>query len=386
MKSEIIEPDEYFLIGQNDPHRTIYLRYPLFTALEDFAKHEGLGEQVGLLVGREVAQEDDSILLIVEDAIEVPVGEAENGHFDEGLWRRARRIAAARHPSRVVVGWFSTHLNGELAVTDEEQNIHRRFFPEENHLLYVICSKGQDRNFFYRLDGELSPAEGFRIYGKTPADMGDEQIPEGASPLSAGGVEASPVQQARHLERTMEKVLNRLKHPPISTKDIVIIGLLVLNALLIWFRPNPPVNVDTSALERGQSQISAEISTVRDRIQKLEDGLSDVKLIDEQLRLAAGLEEIDDLDEIDDTEPSTSTAATVGVRTSELLQNGGGTVELHVVEPGDTLGMLVDHFYPDSSGGTTRLFAEFNRLKGPDYAIFPGDTLKVPPLEMLQSP
>lgn len=49
---EMTEPEEYFLIGQDDPRLSIYLRYQLFKALEDFAKRETQREQVGLLVGR----------------------------------------------------------------------------------------------------------------------------------------------------------------------------------------------------------------------------------------------------------------------------------------------------------------------------------------------
>ena len=51
MKPETTEPDEYFLVGQDDSRLNIYLRYQLFKALEDFAKRESHREQVGLLVG-----------------------------------------------------------------------------------------------------------------------------------------------------------------------------------------------------------------------------------------------------------------------------------------------------------------------------------------------
>ena len=62
MKTELREPEEYFLIGQDDPRLPIYLRYQLFRALEDFAKREQR-EQVGLIVGR-VSEDSDGLAFL----------------------------------------------------------------------------------------------------------------------------------------------------------------------------------------------------------------------------------------------------------------------------------------------------------------------------------
>ena len=109
MKTEITEPDEYFLVGQNETRQVIYLRYPLFKALDDFATRESHREQVGLLVGRASQRADGTTYMLVEDAIESPIGDENVGRFDESLWKRARRIAAARHPNRTVVGCFTPY-------------------------------------------------------------------------------------------------------------------------------------------------------------------------------------------------------------------------------------------------------------------------------------
>lgn len=385
MKTEIAEPDEYFLIGQDDERVNIYLRYQLFKALEDFAQREAQTEQVGLLVGRESTSEQGEPFLLVEDAIEAPLGDENTGRFEESLWRRARRIASARHPNRIVVGWFHTHPEGDVQLSDEEQSVHKRFFPEENHLLYVISARGKDRNFYYRSEGDLVAAQGFRIYGKTPANNAEDPVPVGSRP-AMNSVGASLEQQNRHLERNLEKIQRRLQSPPVTPKDILIVALLIINGLLIWFRPNPPVSVDTSALERGQSDLSAQVGAVRNRIEKLERSLSDVKNLDEQLKIAAGLETIDDPGLDEEPEP-TSTAApedSASAANAGALVAGKGAISLHKVVPGDTLGALVTKFYPESPAGTLTNFAEFNRLQGPDYPIFPGDTLKVPALEALR--
>lgn len=378
MKTELREPDEYFLVGQDDPRLSIYLRYQLFKALEEFAKREQR-EQVGLLVGRASELTDGSNFVVVEDAIEAPVGDEQTGRFEEGLWKRARRIASARHPDRVVLGWFHTHPDGSMEIGEEERAVHRSHFPEENHLLYVISSKGQDRNFFLRQGQELVPAHGFRIYGKTPAiQASEEAVPGGVATLNT--VAVSPEQQGRHIERNIEKIQQRLQNPPIMWKDYLIIALLVLNALLILFRPNPPVKVDTTDLEQAQADLSAQVSAVNSRMEKLDKHLGEIRMLDEQLKLAAGLEEIE-IPEAPQTSEQTAQAADPKATETGSLSGGQGMVKLYKVKNGDILGVLVEQFYPEAPEGTTRAFAQFNRLKGD--AIFPGDTLKVPPLEAL---
>ena len=66
------------------------------------------------------------------------------------------------------------------------------------------------------------------------------------------------------------------------------------------------------------------------------------------------------------------------------LSGGGGAIKLYKVKSGDILGVLVDTFYPNAPEGTFSAFAQFNRLKGPDFSIFPGDTLKIPAVEALR--
>ncbi|MCA9780833.1 MAG: LysM peptidoglycan-binding domain-containing protein [Candidatus Eremiobacteraeota bacterium] len=390
MKPETAEPDEYFLVGQDDSRLNIYLRYQLFKALEDFAKRESHREQVGLLVGREATNSEGESFILVEDAIEAPLGDENTGRFEEGMWKRARRIAAARHPNRTVVGWFHTHLDSSLDPTEEERTVHKRHFPEESHLLYVVSARADDRNFYMPIEGQLTAAEGFRIYGKTPASAHDEAVPVGAR-AGMNAVGANPEQQSRHLERKLDKIQTRLQSPPVTPKDILIVVLLVINACLILFRPNPPVTVDTSALERGQSDLSAQVTALRGRIDKLERHISDIKMLDEQLKLAAGLEEIDEPLDLPDDEPkpekTKAPAQTPAQAAADMnaLSGGSGVIKLYKVAAGDTLGALVDKFYPNSPNGTTTAFADFNRLNAPDYAIFPGDTLKVPNLQALRN-
>lgn len=390
MKTEVTEPDEYFQVGQHDKNLTIYLRYPLFKALDEFAEREKNREQVGLLVGRAGTRKGGQGYLLIEDAIESPIGDENTGRFEDSLWKRARRIAKARHPNRSVVGWFHTHPEGKARVTDEEWSVHKRFFPEDDQVLYLIDPKAKDRNFFRRVEDGLSPTEGFCIYGKPQSGEADEVTPiEGSKPHLAT-VGASSESQQRHADRTLDKILKTVQSPPIGSKDLLILVLLVVNAGLILFRPNPPVKVDTSDLQRGQVELSAQVDGVRSRIEKLEKNLNDMRLLDQQLKVAAGLEEIGSDDpELQPESESTASPPPANhtgrsVKEPGDLVGGAGRVQLYQVEVGDTLSVLTQKFYPESPSGTMLALARFNRLASPDYAIFPGDTLKLPELDALQ--
>ena len=390
MKTEIAEPEEYFLVGQNETRQVVYLRYPLFKALDDFATRESHREQVGLLVGRTGQRADGTPYLLVEDAIESALGDENVGRFDESLWKRARRIAAARHPNRSVVGWFHTLSHGDLNLTTEELGVHKRFFPEEHQVLYRIDPKAKDRLFYLKDASGLKAANGFCIYGKPSADaVSAEQVapPVAGAKATVTSVAASPEQQQRYLERTLEKIHRRLQRPPVGPKDLVIMALLVLNALMIWFRPTPTTKVNVEGLERSQAEISAQVTEVRDRIGKLEQHLADLQLLDQQLKLAAGMEDIDGarpedletpLDEPSETASPAAPVAPTPASGSKELAGGSGKVTLYKVVENDTLSKITGKFYPEAGPDVTAAFARFNRLQAPEFAIFPGDVLKVP--------
>lgn len=399
VKTEISEPEEYFQVGQTESRLVVYLRYPLFKALDDFASRESHREQVGLLVGRHGRRADGTPFLLIEDAIESPLGDENTGRFEEGLWKRARRIAAARHPNRSVVGWFHAHSSGEINPTTEEAGVHKRFFSEDNQVLYRIDPKAKDRMFYLKDGTGLKAANGFCIYGKPQGDSapGVEPVaPVAGAKATVTSVAASPEQTQRYLERSLEKILRRLQKPPVNPKDVLVVTLLVLNAFLIWFRPTPAAKVDTKALEQGQADISNQVTEVRDRIAKLEQHLADLQLLDQQLKLAAEAESIPATDPMIDPEldpeatgtPQASASAAgpegqpdIGATPDPVdggPAGGSGKVTLYKVASGDTLSMITSKFYPEAGPDITASFARFNRLKAPDFAIYPGDVLKVP--------
>lgn len=401
MKTEVIEPEEYFQVGQQDNRLLIYLRYPLFKALDEFTTKESGREQLGLLVGRFGQRPDKVPFVLIEDAVESTAAGDQFNFLEEGLWKRAGKIAIARHPTREVVGWFHALTGGGAGLTGDEVAVHKRFFLEDHQVLYKIEQKGKDRIFFSKIQGTPSPLSGFCIYGKQPQEADGKgkgeatakslptpkSLPTAKSSGLPPSAAASSEQVLAYLDRSMEKIQRRLQKPPLTPKDVLIIALLMVNAALILFRPSPTAKVDTTGIERNQSEISAQVTEVRERIGKLEQHLADLQLLDQQLKIAAGEEHISGLgDELPpgDLGPSpkaqdiASPNPTPSSGADSALVGGQGQIKLYTVVKNDTLSAIVAKNYPGSGSDLIEDFAQYNRLKGPNYNIFEGDVLKIP--------
>ena len=382
-RETLLEPAEFFQVGTQKGELRIYLRYELFRALDDFAVRDTSREQCGLLVGR-LGQGSEGPFLVVEDAIESSVGDDRTGRFNAGTWQRARRIAKTRHPNRLVVGWFHTHPGTGLELSDEELQVHEKFFPEDWQIVYLVDPVRRDRNFHLRQGGELKSVDGFRIFGKEGAKP-DMDSSEGTP--SVRSVPADEQLKERYLERSLEKIQKMLRRPAVGFKDYLIVALLLTNLGVLLWRPSPPVKVDLSELAAGQSQLSEQLTNLRSRMEKLENHLAELQLLDEQLQLAVGEEEplealpTPAVEESPEVKP---TPAEPPVKPNGEQPADGKKVKLHKVQGGDTLSTIASKYYDESGPNMVTALGRFNKLKGPNYAIFPGDTVKIPARENLK--
>ena len=379
--NKLLEPAEFFQVGTQNEGFRIYLRYELFRALDDFAVRDTAKEQVGLLVGR-LGQSEDGAFLVVEDAIESGSGDQRTGRLQSAAWQRARRVAKTRHPNRLVVGWFHTHPGTGLDLSDEEKQVHEKYFAEDWQIVYVVDPLRRDRNFHLREKGEILPVSGFRIFGK-----------EGGGSIAPESIDAVPQIRSskpdeqlkeRYLERSLDKIQKSARRRAVGWMDYLVVALLVANLGFMVLRPTPPVQVDTSQLSDGQAQLSEQLTSLRSRMEKLERHLAELQLLDEQLQLAVDEEE--PAPESTPTEkpkprPEASPAASPKPSNkvaSTAKPDEGTRVRLHRVASGDTLGTIAEKYYESASPTLVSSLGRFNKLKGPNYAIFPGDTVKVP--------
>lgn len=368
---QVLEPTEYFQVGRQADGMRIYLRYDLFRALDDFAVRDTSREQAGLLVGRVHHDETDGGFLVVEDAIDSSVGDERTGRFGASTWQHARRIAKSRHPGKAIVGWFHTHPGTGLELSEEEAEVHRKFFPEPWQVVYVVDPVQRDRNFHFKRGSALLAAAGFRIFGKETPPTAAQPAPEIRS------VKPDEHLKERYLERSLEKIQKMLRNPGMTTRDWIIIGLLALNLAVMLFRPMPPVTVDNSEVTAGQAQMSEQISAMKNRLERLEAHLAALQMIDEELSLAPSpTPESAEVESAPETPVSKPSAAAASSPTGKM-------VKLHKVAAGDTLSTITEKYYSSSSPALVTALARFNKLKAPNFDIYPGDTVKIPAREAL---
>lgn len=376
---KLLEPAEFFQVGTQGDGIRIYLRYDLYRALDDHAVRDTTKELVGLLVGR-TGEGDSGPFMVVEDAIESGLGDKRTGRLQSAAWQRARRVAKTRHPHREVVGWFHTHPGTGLDLAEEEREVHDKFFDEEWQLVYVVDPLRRDRNFHIRQQGELQAVTGFRIFGKEGGAISPESV-EGVATIRTS--QPDEELKERYLERSIEKIQKTVRRRAVGFVDYVMIALLVANLGFMVLRPSPPVKVDTSELSEGQAQLSDQLTALRGRMEKLERHLAELQLLDEQLQLAVEEEDEGEVADPSAKKPKPAARPKPKPRTERADNTGGkptaGTkVRLHKVASGDTLGTIAEEYYDSASPGLVAGLGRFNKLKAPNYAIFPGDTVKVP--------
>ncbi len=376
----LLEPTEFFQVGKEETGLRIYLRYDLFRALDEFAVRDTSREQAGLLVGQ--VQEGAEGFIVVEDAIEIGVDDGASGRFSSRSWQHARRVARSRYQDKVILGWFHTHPGTGLELSSEEREVHTTFFPEKWQVVYVVDPVSRDRNFYNPGDGgKLTAARGFRIYGKEspvglPAGSQERSNPPAAPPKPP-----DDHLRERYLERSLEKIQRSLRRPPVRPVDYAILALLVVNLLWTTFRPMPPVQVDNREITANQQKMLDQVTALSDRIVKLEQHLAALQVLDEELA-------INPTPKAPDTQPvpllpppaqQQETPAAPAPPAPE-----GRMVKLHKVKDGDTLSIITEKYYGSSASKYVTALATFNKLKPPNFDIFPGDVLKVPSKESLK--
>jgi proteasome lid subunit RPN8/RPN11/LysM repeat protein len=370
------EPADFFQVGTEETATSrIYLRYPLFRALDDFALRDTSREQAGLLLGR---RSEEGLWLKVEEALDVGLEEGAT-RFSERSWQRARRVARHRHPGLEVVGWFHTHPGTGADLSSEEISLHRELFTEPWQVLYAVDPVLRERAFHVWRDAEPVRASGFRIYGKEeePMKVADREPARPDEHL-----------RERYVERSLEKLQRLVRHPPIRVVDYVLIGLLVLNLLVLVFRPAPPVQLDDKELLASQAQLTSDVEDLASRMKKLEEHLAAIRMLDAELGLGGETAAPETSQSPEPAAPATDPSPRPQARPASPAPNAstpGARIRLHKVQQGDTLSRITEKYYGTVDPKVADALGRYNRLKAPSFDIWPGDTLKIPPRPALKS-
>ncbi|MBQ7501850.1 LysM peptidoglycan-binding domain-containing protein [bacterium] len=352
------EPLDVMKVGREEPGcMRIYLHYQMFRNLDDFALHNTSSERAALLLG---SRPKDQSWIRIEEKIDL---EAVNGEYPESVWRTASEKASKLFPGKSVVGWFHSHPNASLALTEKEAEIQNKYFVKAYQVIYISDPVVGKRGFYFRKNGKLQMSGGFNIYGK----------PEKVSVLN----EREPSRpeeymNERYLERSVEKLQRMIKNPAIRPIDYVILVIAALCLVMQLLRPAPTVKVDQRDIIANQSAMAERIEEVDKHVKSLEGALEASGIIDRDLKVEpAGSDEKAD----DDSKAGQSKSA----ESSGRIAASGDKIIIHTVKSGETISSIAQKYYATSDAKVCRELGKFNKLPGPGYDyIVPGDKLKVP--------
>lgn len=222
-------------------------------------------------------------------------------------------------------------------------------------------------------------------------DEQQEPMEEGTEPKPS----KDDILKSKYLERNFEKIIKILREPtkPPPT-DYVIIGLLgIIIVLLLVKSFGGGGNI---AFSERQDETLKKIDALTKKVDHLEKQLLAVAGIDEDYKIIQdeNLDELakknnDDVEENKDEKPpqgSTEIALTKplnAVKMGPAKENDQGPDKTYKVKNGDTLWVICWKVYRSKDPAVIETLGRYNSLEGPNFDLFPGNTIKLPSKEEL---
>ncbi len=179
----------------------------------------------------------------------------------------------------------------------------------------------------------------------------------------------------KFLERSFDKVISMLKSlSRTSPKDYVIICLLVVLILLNLLGPAADTSwkAGDKNMEKNIEKLATKVTNLEKRLQLLTPGETS----------GVGMEDNTGKDGkvTDETTP-------VPQKTTDSANENKpkitGKVKSYTIQSGDTLSVIIWKAYKSKDPSVIEALAEYNNLRAPDFDIYPGNTLNIPPLKEL---
>ncbi len=86
--------------------------------------------------------------------------------FTHQTWGHVFRTMDKDYPDKMIVGWYHTHPNFGIFLSEDDLFIHRNFFNQEWHVAFVLDPVKNYSGFFYWENGEIVKSGGYYIYNK----------------------------------------------------------------------------------------------------------------------------------------------------------------------------------------------------------------------------
>lgn len=138
--------------------RTVVLQ-SVINAIKEHGRSSMHEEVCGVLVGSLCW--DDGPYLLIDGRIEGKHATHQSGSvtFTSETWTYIHEELGAKHPGRIIVGWYHTHPGFGIFLSNMDAFIHENFFSFPWQPAYVFDPQAETDGFFFRTDGELRQEE-----------------------------------------------------------------------------------------------------------------------------------------------------------------------------------------------------------------------------------
>lgn len=264
------------------------------------------------------------------------VGASANVTFTHEVWDEALQIVDRDHPGRKIVGWYHSHPDFGVFLSDYDLFIHENFFPLPGMLALVVDPIRGEAGWFTTVGDEVVQTSSYTIDPATPGASVDAQ-------RAAAGSR--------------------------SYTALLYGAAAVLVAFVLGWVASPQ---DTGADDAAIAAIERRAADAEARVADLEGDLA---------RAEASIEAPTD-GTSDGTPPTTTTTTTTAPTTtapSDPTGPDGGSADsgfeiIYPVQPNDSLWGVAERFYGDGNR-----WPDIARANGIDSGnIDPGDELVIP--------
>lgn len=267
------------------------------------------------------------------------VAASANVTFTHEVWEEALRIVDRDHPDHKIVGWYHSHPNFGVFLSEYDLFIHQNFFPLPGMMALVVDPVRGDVGWFTTVDDEVQRVGGYAI-----------------EPMAVAGTDVKQTAATRR------------------SYGMAVIGVAAVLVAFIagWVvAPRGGGGADPTALaaaedrvataERRAAAAEAEVARGEERLRSLE--------ADTAGEGGVGTSS----DTTTDGESTGGDDPTTNPGSSSPLD---GIETVYVVRSGDSLWRIAERFYGDGDRYPEILAA--NGLDGGDSNIDPGDELVIP--------
>lgn len=161
-------PQNIQLVGEPTlTDHIIYIHKDAYRSIHSYSKNKKKNESGGFLIGRTI-DEFSKIHIIIESYIEAKYSQATpmTLTFTHETWDYVYKIKEKEYANKKIVGWFHTHPDFGIFLSEHDNFIQKNFFREENQIAYVIDPIREEEGIYIWKDQRLEKCSGFYIYGE----------------------------------------------------------------------------------------------------------------------------------------------------------------------------------------------------------------------------